>query len=366
MKRLIMLCAMAVVMTACSTTKPVFTIDKYVWPKESRNPKLIAVRVITNNSEFPNKISKKDELMKTLVGDVGMTWIDDKGVRLATSGKGKVYIASPRSKTLQVVDFKKKDITNIRFSSIWPCAVDVTDDGRIFIANRSGGNVMEINEDKKVLWAYGKKVEESFFKQLSLNDKDESADISGLYKDISDIYIHKGHIYVADQLFGKIDVLTLDGKHVRTIPKIPAPIALFVDDKDHIFVLSKFVGKVFEYKPDGTLVKEMMKPGDNIWALNFPNGIATDSEGNLYVIDVASHGLKIYNHNGEFLYFMGTQKASPYLGGFNNPKDVIVDDKDRIYILDAFNRRLVVLQLNGSLYKNGRRDMSQEEPMLRW
>jgi len=37
-----------------------------------------------------------------------------------------------------------------------------------------------------------------------------------------------------------------------------------------------------------------------------------------------------------------------------------------VYILDSYNRRLVILQSLTEKYKNGRRDMTVEEPMLRW
>lgn len=348
----------------CASKPAVFKIDDFVWPKESANPKIKAVRVITNSAEFPKKEGGKSVFLKELVGDVNVKWIDNRAIRLTSDGKGKVYIATPIGKLIQIIDFVKQDIKELRFGGIMPAAVDVSEDGRMFIINRASGSVMEITEDKKVLWSYGKIVDEKDFEKMK---KDENFDDTGLYKDLTDICYYKGKVYVTDQLFGKIDVFTADGKMVKSIKKVPAPVSITINKRtDDIYVVSKFVGKVFVYDQDGNMKKELLEPGDNIWALNFPNGIALDSEGHIYVVDIASNGFKIYDEKGTFLYYMGEQKPSVYLGGFNNPKDIFVDDNDRIYVLDGPNRRLVILQYLSELYKNGKRDMTQEEPMLRW
>jgi len=352
------------VIFGCASKPPKFVLDEYVWPKESANPKIQALRVITNSNEFPKKESGKSAILKELVGDVNVKWIENRSIRMATDGKGKVYIASPIAFKIQIIDFVKQEIRDLNFGSIMPCAIDVTPDGRIFIANRASGSIMEINEDKKVLWSYGKKVKDEDLKKF---ESGGSFDSTGLYKDITDLYVYDGKIYVSDQLFGKIDILTLDGKFVKSIEKVPAPVALAVENgTGRIFAVSKFVGKVFIYDKDGNLIKDLLEPGDNLWALNFPNGIAFDSEGHIYIVDIASNGFKIFGQDGTFLYYMGDQKPSVYLGGFNNPKDIIIDSKDRIYVLDAPNRRLVVFQYLSDIYKNARKNMTVEEPMLRW
>ena len=352
------------IFNGCATKPAVFKIDEFVWPKESANPKIKAVRVITNSEEFPKKEVGKGAFLKELVGDINVKWIDNRAIRLTSDGKGKVYIATPIGKLIQIIDFVKQDIKELQFGGIMPAAIDVSEDGRIFIVNRASANVAEITEDKKVVWSYGKKVDEKDFEKMK---KGEDFDDTGLYKDLTDICYYKGKLYVTDQLFGKIDIFTSDGKLLKSIKGVPAPVAVTVSKTNgDIYVVSKFVGKVFVYDQEGKLKKELLEPGDNIWALNFPNGIALDSEGHIYIVDISANGFKIYDEKGTFLYYMGEQKPSVYLGGFNNPKDIFVDDKDRIYVLDSPNRRLVVLQYLSELYKNGRRDMTQEEPMLRW
>jgi len=63
---------------------------------------------------------------------------------------------------------------------------------------------------------------------------------------------------------------------------------------------------------------------------------------------------------------MGDQKPSVYLGGFDNPKDIVIDEKDRIYVLDSINRRVVVFQYLSNLYKEIRKNLTEPEPMLRY
>ncbi|HCW93872.1 MAG TPA: hypothetical protein DHM44_09350 [Flexistipes sinusarabici] len=361
-RRIIILLLLSFVIISCAGKKPVYKIDQYVWPKESADPKLKAVRVITNSNEFPGKTGGKNAIMKELVGDINVNWIDIKAIRLATNGEGKVYIAVPAKSELQLVDFVNKRIKNIRFSSIKPSAVAVKGK-RIFIGDRAGGRVMEITEDKNVKWSYGRKVDEKAFEKMK-NDNETKVD--NLYKRISDVFVKGDKLYVTDELFGRIDILSLDGKYIKSIYGVPAPNSIYVGDNGKIYVLSKFVGKLFVYDKNGNFIKDMLTPGTNIWALNFPNGLAMDSEDHIFIIDIATNGLKIYDKEGTFLYYLGVEKESVYLGGFNNPKDVIVDNKDRVYILDSYNRRLVILQSLTEKYKNGRRDMTVKEPMLRW
>lgn len=361
-RRIFILLLLSIVIVACAGKKPVYKIDQYVWPKESADPKLKAVRVITNSNEFPGKTGGKNAIMKELVGDVNVNWIDIKAIRLATNGEGKVYIAVPAKSELQLVDFVNKRIKNIQFSSINPSAVAVKEK-RIFISDRAGGRVMEITEDKNVKWSYGRKVDEKAFEKMK-NDNETKVD--NLYKRISDVFVKGDKLYVTDELFGRIDIFSLDGKHLKSIHGVPAPNSIYVDDRGKIYVLSKFVGKLFVYDENGKFIKDLLTPGTNIWALNFPNGIAMNSEDNIFIVDIATNGLKIYDEEGTFLYYLGVEKESVYLGGFNNPKDVVVDNKDRVYILDSYNRRLVILQSLTEKYEKGRRNMSAEEPMLRW
>lgn len=353
---------LALIYLGCAAKEPVYDIDKYVWPKESADPKIKAVRVILNSDEFPNKKDNKNPIVRELLGDIDIKWIDFRATRMATTGDGKVYIVAPIAKKLQIVDFRKKDIEEITFSSIIPCAIDVSSDGRIFLGDRGLGRVIEINTEKKVLWSYGKKISEEDFKKI----KNDNISSEGFYKDISDIFLYKDRIYVADQIFSRIDILSTDGKFIKSI-KVAAPTAIAVNkNEDMLYVVSKFIGKLFIYDLDGNLKEELLQPGDNIWALNFPNGLAFDSENHIYIVDIASHGFKIYDRKGNFLYYMGDQKASIFLGGFDSPKDILVDNKDRIYVLDSINRRLVIFQYLSKLYKELKKDVTEPEPMLRY
>jgi len=360
----------AVFFYSCAQKEHVFDISKYTWPKESANPKIQAVRVIVNSEEFPNKKDTKNQLIKELIGDIDIKWINIRAIRMATNGSDRIYIVSPIDKLLQIIDFRKKDIEEITFSNIMPSAIALSKDERIFLADRSGGRVLELSKDKKVLWSYGKKVSEKESEKVKKSKESENtqeSSLEGLYKDISDIYYYDNKIYVTDQIIGRIDILSTDGRLIKSIKNVPAPNSIVVDEKrNEILVVSKFVGKVLVYDFDGKLKEELLQPGDNLWALNFPNGIALDSEGHIYIVDIAAHGFKIYDRKGNFLYYMGDQKPSVYLGGFDNPKDIVIDEKDRIYVLDSINRRVVVFQYLSNLYKEIRKNLTEPEPMLRY
>jgi DNA-binding beta-propeller fold protein YncE len=84
-----------------------------------------------------------------------------------------------------------------------------------------------------------------------------------------------------------------------------------------------------------------------------PKGVATDSDGNIYVIESYADYLLVYNAKGDFLLPIGGTGAE--IGQFYLPSGVWSDADDRIYIADMFNGRIVILQ-----YLSGRAENTIE------
>lgn len=73
--------------------------------------------------------------------------------------------------------------------------------------------------------------------------------------------------------------------------------------------------------------------------LKQPNlGIATDSEGNIWVADTENNRVQKFNSKGEYLAQFGKEGAGN--GEFKSPKGLAIDSEGNIYVVDSGNNRV--------------------------
>lgn len=92
-----------------------------------------------------------------------------------------------------------------------------------------------------------------------------------------------------------------------------------------------------------------------------PSDLAVDAEGNIYVLDAGNHRIQKFDPEGKYLESFGRQGQGP--GEFQFPLSLAIDTEGRMYIPDAGNQHLVILNADGSLYKNIKLDRDAIGPM---
>src|SRR5690606_30119871 len=65
---------------------------------------------------------------------------------------------------------------------------------------------------------------------------------------------------------------------------------------------------------------------------NYPDGIAVDASGNLYVSDRLNNSIYKYNSNGKLVLKFGQYSNSSGPDSFNNPGELAVDKSGNLYI----------------------------------
>jgi sugar lactone lactonase YvrE len=80
------------------------------------------------------------------------------------------------------------------------------------------------------------------------------------------------------------------------------------------------------------------KKGTGNGEFESPNGIATDSSGNIWVTDTANNRIEKFNAKGEYLSQFG--KAGAGNGEFNAPKGIAIDSSGNIWVVDSANNRV--------------------------
>lgn len=102
-------------------------------------------------------------------------------------------------------------------------------------------------------------------------------------------------------------------------------------------------GKVFVSDGDNRRVQVFGDKGEFVQFVDtsgVPRGVAIDSEQRLYVVDAVAHTVDIYSLKGEPLTKFGSQGFGP--GQFNFPNDVALDARGRVYVSDRSNGQVQV------------------------
>jgi sugar lactone lactonase YvrE len=83
---------------------------------------------------------------------------------------------------------------------------------------------------------------------------------------------------------------------------------------------------------------EFGKEGSGNGQFKEPNGITTDSEGNIWVVDTGNNRVQKFNEKGEYLSQFGKEGTGN--GQLKGPKGIVIDSEGNIWVVDTGNNRL--------------------------
>ncbi|MGE5156486.1 MAG: NHL repeat-containing protein [Betaproteobacteria bacterium] len=144
-----------------------------------------------------------------------------------------------------------------------------------------------------------------------------------------------GDVYVSDRPTGSILVFGADGTFRRVFEPGKSligwqPLGLGFDASGDLYVtdVSGPFNTVHEFASDATLVRTIGAAGQ----FNFPNGVAVDSAGNVYVTDSNNGRLVVFDPSGKQRAVVRRGSAAGDLG---LPRGAAIDDSGRIYVADT-------------------------------
>ncbi|HEX5591095.1 MAG TPA: hypothetical protein VFX65_12465 [Candidatus Limnocylindrales bacterium] len=158
-----------------------------------------------------------------------------------------------------------------------------------------------------------------------------------------------GNLYVSD-LIGDQQVHKFDasGKLLLSFgaaEDLNFPNGIAVDAAGLVYVTDSNNGRLLTFNPDGTL-KGKIGRGAGAGNLGLPRGLAIDPQGRLFVVDSSGQGVLVYavltgeqtqpEHRG----FFGGHGVDD--GQFAFPMGVAVDGRGRVYVADTANDRIQV------------------------
>jgi hypothetical protein len=191
----------------------------------------------------------------------------------------------------------------------------------------------------------------------------------------------------ADRVYGQFGSFTAnppnnDGSGGNGLPSADNigvfSLGVLADRDDGVYVSDSSNHRVLYYAADGDTTADRVygqsgnftsgsknNSGASADSLNFPRGLALDSNGGLYVADRENHRVlyfandgdttadRVYGHNGSFTSIIANDdgagnSGSPTADNFNQPPSVALDSTGGLYVADRDNNRVLYFANDGN------------------
>jgi DNA-binding beta-propeller fold protein YncE len=160
----------------------------------------------------------------------------------------------------------------------------------------------------------------------------------------------QGQLWVTDFSgpYNRVHAITRDGQVVRTIGEpgmFSFPNGVAVDASGNVYVTDSNHGRLMVFDPAGKQ-RSLIPQGSAAGDLGIPKGAAIDDSGRLYVVDTTAHQVQLYRVLGEgdrqpkYIGSFGVEGVGD--GGFEFPFGVATDARSRVYVADWNNNRVQV------------------------
>ncbi len=144
-----------------------------------------------------------------------------------------------------------------------------------------------------------------------------------------------------------------------TAAQFNAPYGVAVDVQGNVFVADLYNHRIRKVTPNGevsTLAGSTQGLANGIGSaaqFNFPRGIAVDSRGNVYVADSNNHQIRKITSNGLVTTLAGSvagfKDGEADTSQFDFPNEVALDAVGRVYVADGNNHKIRKIELNGEV-----------------
>lgn len=317
---------------SCSTVKPREESSPLFYPPLPEEPR---IQFLTSFQSSRDIEGEGGGFMKFVLGkeETSKPIIKPYGVILRHH---KILIADTVANTIEILDLDQKTFKYftpkgnvVQLTS--PVNVEMSEDGRIFIAETGLGQVFVFDADGQFLNTIGAKNE---LKPTDLVIRDNR-----LY--VCDLKSHAVRVYdVSNYSF----IYSVPKENAGNDAKLFSPTNIDVDSSGHIYVSDTGSFNVKKYAPDGTWVKSFGVHGDALGQFARNKGVAVDREGRIYVVDAAIENVQIFDAEGNLLL------GFPNPGGPASlvlPAGIFIDydhlDYFRSFISDDFNAEYLIL-----------------------
>ena len=124
------------------------------------------------------------------------------------------------------------------------------------------------------------------------------------------------------------------------------PNSVALDRDGNVYVSDDWLNRIAIFDADGNFLRQWGETGDEPGQLRGASGLAFDADDNLIVADGYNHRVQKFTKDGQHLATWGQAGSGP--GEFNTPWGLTVDDEGSIYVADWKNGRVQKLDSDGA------------------
>lgn len=134
------------------------------------------------------------------------------------------------------------------------------------------------------------------------------------------------------------------------------PMGVATDSAGNIYVVEYSNHRVVKYDSSGTELLTWGSYGGGNGSFRYPRDIAVDGSGNVYVADSWNDRIQKFDTSGNYLAKWGSYDVSWWIfeagnGKFNSPEGITVDGSGNIYVSDTGNDRVQVFNSSGAFLR---------------
>ena len=164
-----------------------------------------------------------------------------------------------------------------------------------------------------------------------------------------------GELFVTKHWDHQYTVLDAQGQRILTIGSVGKPpfgygepIGIATDSEGNVYIASAG-HKVKKFNRRGELVKSVGKWGENVGEFNFPQGVRYHNH-QVYVCDCGIGRVQVFDSDLNFVRSFGTYDDGP--GQLITPNDIDFDTRGNIYVVDYIKNQVVVFREDGQYLRH--------------
>jgi len=331
--------SLSLLLGACSTlpdnTSPIY------WPKPPAQPRLVYELTLRNQSSLNPELTE-DRMREFATG------LSNKGDRvllkpydIAARG-GVVAVSDSLLSIVHIFDVPRKKLFQIGWRGKGklrkPLGLAMDASQNIYVADAILGYVVKFDPRGHYLGTIGQKKDFSRISDVAVDDT-------------------SGQIYVLDRggvesLQHQVVVYSADGERLNVIGKrghndgeFNHPNQLATNKQGELYVLDAGNFRVQVFDAKGQFLRKWGRLGKQLGNLARPRGVALDDNGKVYITDAAYQNFQIFNSAGQLLLNVGSGGGEDLPGNYMLPAGIATDETGRIYVVDQVRRKIEIFRL---------------------